>query len=321
MILQIKPAGAKAKSLEKVSWDTTHWIAQEKYNGWRFLQHFGGLLDRTHMTGRRTSSVTGELSEKGLCAPCLWPKISPSLGYTVLDGEVLPPDGASFHDIAGIMNVSPQDADIQMKKIGQPRYQVFDCLFFNGRDIRPLPQSRRMEYAREMIDGATNKLIRESAEIKTGQSGFYDAIVRRGGEGVILKDTLAGYGDSGAWLKVKKFHDLDVIVTGWKNGKGKYSELIGAAVVSVYMPSGNLMEVGRVSGMTDDVRLNMTLHPELWLGKVIEVRSQEFGREKLLHPRFRRARPDADPKEATWKKMTSDLGFVDEVLRGQLTLL
>lgn len=320
-MIQIKPAGAKAKSLEKVIWDQPGWIAEEKYNGWRFLQHFGSSLERVYMTGRRVSSVTDEFSEKGLCAPSLWVgcRARENMKYTILDGEVLAPVGASFHDIAGIMNVDPEDAAKRIEKIGVPRYRVFDCLHYNGRDIRLLPLSTRRMYLQQAVEIANNPNITVGEFVHLGQQNFYDSIVKSGGEGVILKDLGAEYGED--WLKIKKFHDLDVIVTGWKSGKGKYVGQIGAAIVSVRSPGGGMIEVGKVSGMTDDVRLDMTNHPERWLGKVIEVRTQEFGRDRLLHPRFRRARPDADPSDATWTKMLTDLGIMEKMKSGQLTLI
>lgn len=311
--LQIVPARAKHvsdKRLEQL-WDDGGWVAEEKMNGWRFLSHFGGGLERTFMTGRRTSSVTEELSEKGLCVPCLWSHTT--LGYTVLDGEVMPPEGVSFHETAGYMNVSPEDAAEQIKKFGLPRYRAFDILFANGVDLREHSYLERRDVLKTVMERIANPLITMVQSGPATQSTF-DSIVEAGGEGVILKNIFAAYGESGSWVKVKREATLDVVVTGFTDAKfgktGKYHGQIGAVKVSVYLRDGTLVEVGQVSGMDDSTRIAMTANQSKWIGTVIEITAQEFGRERLLHPRYGRERPDASPRDATYEKMMRDLKAV-----------
>lgn len=301
----LMPGRAKSKKKIEDLWDDAEWIAEEKYNGWRFLTHLGRGLERVYMTGRRISDVTGRLSEKGLCATPLWPARPLELDYTVLDGEVLPPLGATFHDIAGIMNVDPVDAHERIRQIGPPRYVVFDILFLNGVEMHNEPQMYRKREAGKIVDRLANPLVSLAPTIEHDKLAHYDRIVEGGGEGVILKNFASIYGED--WIKVKKFSTLDVIVTGFKDGEGKYSDQIGSVLVSVHGAGGMLVEVGKVSGMTDEVRRDMTDNPGRWLGTVIEVRAQEFGRDRLLHPRFFRERPDANAKDATWTKMMRDL--------------
>ncbi len=307
--LELEPARAKAKKPDEL-WDDSSWIAEEKLDGWRFLMHFGGGLDRVYMTGRRTSSQTGLLSEKGLCAPCLWPySDAAELGYTVLDGEVMPPVGAGFRDIAGIMNVSPEKAAERIAEIGNPRYFAFDILYHDGQDVREKFFIERRQHLIEALLVSQNPLV-EQVICHTDKLATYDRIVDGGGEGVILKDLMSPYGEG--WVKVKRYSTLDVVVTGFTQAKmgrtGKFLGQVGAALVSVYSSNGTLLEVGRVSGMTDDVRFHMTQNPGEWIGKVIEVAAQEFAKDRLRHPRFKRARPEADPRHATFQKMMADLG-------------
>lgn len=306
MYKELHPARAKAKAPDKL-WDDPHWLAEEKLDGWRFLMHFGKSLDRTYLTGRRTSVVTGKLSEKGLFAEPLWPGVADRVEYTVLDGEVMPPTG--FYDIAGIMNVASVDkARARIKQIGPPTYRAFDILFCNGTDVRELPYIERILLLDEIVNNETNKLIQRIGAHKDSLA-HYDRIIDRGGEGVILKDFTAPYGEG--WVKVKRYSTLDVIVTGFTDAKegrtGKFLGLIGAAKISVYTPSGQLVEVGRASGMTDAVRDDMSMNPQKWIGNVIEVAAQEFAKNRLRSPRFKRARPDADPRHATFVKMMADL--------------
>lgn len=318
-IMQLEPARAKSIRADKLErlWDDPAYVAEEKLNGWRFLMHLGADLPRVFLTGRRTSSRTGLFSEKALQVPCIWPTISGDLGYTVLDGEIMPPAGASFHDMASIMNSDPETAAEAIQRLGQPTYHAFDVLFDGGKDVREHALLERRQILEDLfsyhhVDGMQIHVV--SAHPPTLE--MYEGIVDGGGEGVILKRFDAQYGESGAWIKAKKFFPLDVIVTGFTEAKhgvtGKFFGQIGAAIVSVYAKIGletyTQIEIGQVSGMTDDVRLDMSRYPEKYLGTVIEVAAQEFGRERLLHPRYRRHRPDADPHDATYEKMMRDLG-------------
>lgn len=322
-ILQLEPARAKSIRADKLEmlWDDPAYVAEEKMNGWRFLMHVGGNLPRCHLTGRRTSSRTGVYSEKGLQVPCLWPEVH-YLDYTVLDGEIMPPDGASFHDLASIMNSDPETAAEAIGRLGQPSYHVFDVLFNNGTDVREHALLERRQILEDLFSyhHVQNSRI-HPLPCRKPTLEMYENIVDAGGEGVILKRFDAQYGESGAWIKAKKFSTLDVIVTGFTEAKhgvtGKFVGQIGAAIVSVWLPVrgtglSELVEVGQVSGMTDDVRLDMTQNQLKWVGSVIEVAAQEFGRERLLHPRYRRHRPDADPRDATYEKMMRDLGAQPE---------
>lgn len=323
LLKSLEPARAKSRRPDKLPWNDPLWYAEEKLNGWRFLMHFGGALDRVYLTGRRYSKRTGQLSEKGLCARPVWP-IDTRWGYTVLDGEIMSPTG--FRDIAGIMNVEPDEAERRIAEIGPPTFHVFDCLWFDGHDITECPALERRGSAGRLVMSCQNPLIK-MVQSMSARIEEFDAVCASGGEGVVLKDVGAPYGESGAWIKVKKTSTLDVIVTGFtdaREGKtGKFLGLIGAVEVAVYSSTGELLPVGKVSGMTDEIRIHMTQNPTEWIGRVIEVAASEFAKERLFHPRFKRERPDANPRHCTLEKMMHDLGAMeDRVVRGpQLALL
>lgn len=320
-LLDLEPARAKSKSPDDL-WDHPAWMLEPKLDGWRFVMHFGGGLERPHLVGRRMSRVTGRLSEKGLLVPQIWPTVPYVIGYTALDGEIMAPNGASFRDLAGLMNADIETVQARIKEIGPPTYRVFDALIIDSGDLREQPMIERRRLLTNFLETIRNPLIQLVPQLSSSKS-HYDDIVARGGEGVILKNISSAYGDADGWVKVKRESTLDVVVTGFTEAKhgrtGKYVGQIGAAQVSVRLQSGELVEIGQVSGMTDEVRRHMTDHPGQWLGTVIEILAQEFGKDRLRHPRFSRARPDADPADATYSKMMRDLGQPEEqrVVKGE----
>lgn len=307
---ELEPARAKSRSDEKLEelWGNPEYVAEEKLDGWRYLLHFGLHLKRPYLTGRRTSKETGLLSEKGLNAPMIAPRSDLKIGYTVLDGEIMPPVTAGFRDIAAIMNSDPDKAAEEIKRLGEPRYFVFDILYCEDRDVRTLSYLERRSLMIDIVKRCDNPLI---TAIQAGpcDRAFYESIVDAGGEGVIIKYIAGEYGEE--WFKVKRYSTLDVVITGFTDAKfgrtGKYMGQIGAALVSVYGSDGSLIEVGRVSGMDDAMRYDMSQNQREWTGRVIEVAAQEFSKTRLRHPRFKRVRPDADPKHCTFEKMLSDL--------------
>lgn len=334
--LQLDPARAKTRDPSKL-WYHPMWKLEHKLNGWRFLMHFGRDLERTYLTGRRVSDRTGVYSEKGLLVPQLWvtaglPLISvdaspyvaaeqittlsveqrPNCAYTVLDGEVMPPPGCGFRDLASFLNTDYQTAQMTITKWGPPTYHVFDVLFVDGIDVRERPMLRRRELLQGLVaTQVRNPLVRLVDQLEPLRS-HYETEVACGGEGVVLKRIDGAYGESGAWVKVKRCSTLDVIVTGFTAGKGKYLGQVGAIRVSVRSSSGELLEVAQVSGMDDATRRHATDHPGDWLGVVVEIEAQEWGRDRLLHPRFVRRRPDAQASDCTFVKMTADLRQVVE---------
>lgn len=310
MYLELEPARAKPRNPEEL-WGSPIHISEPKLNGWRYLLHLDSRFPRPYLTGRRVSVETGFLSEKWEQIPMLNP--SWANGYTVLDGEIMPPEGANFRDIAGIMNADLTTAHERIAVIGPPTYNVFDVLFHNGDDQRKRSQYERRIVLERLVDILDHPLIKLVPRVDNDEATF-NRIVANGGEGVVLKDISSPYGEG--WTKVKKFFTVEVIVTGFKEAKfgrtGKFYGLIGALNCSVYSSSGELIEVASISGMDDDVRKEISANRGEWLGKVVEVRSQEWAKNRLAHPRFIRAREDVNRQSCTFGKMMRDLGMKQE---------
>ncbi len=102
------------------------------------------------------------------------------------------------------------------------------------------------------------------------------------------------------WWKFKREDTIDLIITGVKDGEGKYLGLIGALLCSVFSQDGRLVEVASVGGMTDEERQQMTDDEDrrVLVGRVVEVKFQEWAvHGRLRHPRFVRFRDDKNPME------------------------
>lgn len=346
---QIEPAVARGKLTEDL-WSSVEWAAEEKYDGDRRIAQFvGDTITVVRFTGRRKSVKDGKFVEKTENLPHLnnqtisglppdVAKIMPSdaklraLAGTVLDGEMVfeqhPPEKLATLGYASegkskfvtsIMGSLPDAALTKQIERGWLRYVVFDCLWYKGEDMRARGYAARRSAASQAVKEWGNPFVCISRAVGgRDKRAFYEEVVSRGGEGVILKNIDATYGDRQAWVKVKKEATADVVVMGYKPAKEmskkkgedhatmtKYAKagLIGAIICGQWAPvepglkSKHLVEVATVSGMDDSLREMLSSKPgKTWIGKVIEIKHN--GREptgRFRHPRFSRPRPDKDP--------------------------
>jgi hypothetical protein len=118
-------------------------------------------------------------------------------------------------------------------------------------------------------------------------------------EGWVFKN-----GDGHESAKWKPTKTMDVVVTGFREGRGKYLGLVGAlecAVYDRYARPGDepaeLLPVANVSGMDDATRIEISADESFYAGRVCEVKYQYVGsKARLRHPRFVRWRDDKRPE-------------------------
>ena len=174
------------------------------------------------------------------------------------------------------------------------KVMVFDILFLDGKDVRGLPIEERKSLIKRVIPKGLP--IIPVAMIKRNVSSFFGDVVKKGGEGIVLKKKHSVYvpGRSHDWLKVKKGRELDVIVKGFTVSK-EGSRLPYFRALKCYYPiDGSLKYVGDVgSGFNFEDLKQIT--PVVKSGKpfVIQVRFMEFSPNMhMRHPVFVRLRPD-----------------------------
>lgn len=120
----------------------------------------------------------------------------------------------------------------------------------------------------------------------------HDKYVSQGFEGAMIKSLNAPYkfGRGFEVMKLKAFHDADLVITGLLEGTGKHEGKLGSFQV---IHEGVEVQVG--SGLTDDLREAIWADKEKYLGRTIEVRYQEVTPDgSLRFPTFVCFRNDKD---------------------------
>lgn len=296
-VKQIQPNHADHISGYKESWlnemfaqDTI--VAQRKYDGERMLVHFNH--GETYCTSRRFSKKTGRYMENQDKLENL-PTIT-GLDYTVVDCECY---SNTWSDIAGILHSLPERAFALQHQV-PVKFACFDCLFYDGKDLRELPYLERLKYlyrVLEILDGETRFHLVEQIIPHTLQEAYdyRDQLISLGYEGCVIKSLAKTYYDKGASLKAKRFETVDVVVTGYQQGTGKYVNTVGALTVGYYDPSTkSFVEISNVNCGTDADRDWWRDNWSQAQYSILEVKCQEITKKSLRHPVYIRKRPDKD---------------------------
>ncbi|MDP9171396.1 MAG: non-homologous end-joining DNA ligase, partial [Acidobacteriota bacterium] len=212
-------------TLSAEPFDGPGWVFEEKYDGYRLL---------AYKEGSRVTLLSRNDKDKTAAFPAIATAISALPARTLLlDGEAVAFDAHSV-------------SRFQFLQRGghAPSFAAFDCLYVNGRDLRPLPQSeRRMLLEKEITGAATIFPSRTLAS--TGLKAFV-AAKKRGLEGVLAKDRSAPYveGRSKLWLKWKVHQEEECVIAGYTAPAGSRS-YFGALLLGAWAPDG-LHFIGKV---------------------------------------------------------------------------
>lgn len=195
---------------------------------------------------------------------------------------------------------------------------VFDIMTYE-KDITKVPLMKRLELLQKVLPQSNNVELVKTVSTPTGSAKIYNEIIKRQGEGVIMKKKDAHYkfDTRHDWIKVKHIYTEDVVVVGMTHGLGKRAATFGALVIAQYDKNGKLVVVGKASGFDDATGLKLynalmkmpnagnylgTNVPGIkkWVPPRIVVEVKYFEKTKygiLRHPVFLRIRDDKLPKD------------------------
>ena len=236
--------------------------------------------------------------------------------------------------VVAMLGMNQMESYRMQAEAGYPlRFEAFDCIMYSGQSImdEPLKDRKKILHSivsqlHEVADKMSLPQLKwiEEVSVVSGtydeKYNFFKKVVDQGGEGLVLKTLNSPYnpveargGMGGGWIKMKRNtsmsvgSDLDAFISGAVPGSGEFEGLVGSLVFSVYLlPSGQVHELCRVSGLSDEVRRAVTatgtngeviLNPT-WQGRVAAVQGQDVSSRSrsLAHARILRWRDGADSK-------------------------
>lgn len=231
----------------------------------------------------------------------------------VLDGECM---GQTWNDTASVV-MSHKTA----KDDSGMRYHVFDAIPFE--DWRSQsegdPLIDRIEVVRELVETISSDSVVAVSGAKVSSEEelmqFYSKTMESGYEGIMLKSLKSPYvfKRSDAVLKLKPVQTYEGVVVGhYEGNRGSRREGLWGGFL-VLMPNGVVTKCG--GGYNDKIRAEISVDPDAWIGKVLELEGQPDPltkdgltvEGKVRFPVFVRVRDprDVDPKvlsaAAAWR--------------------
>ena len=298
------------------------YIWEEKLDGISILAIGGRLFSN------KVSSKTGWPGEKTSHMPKVAEELE-GLGKLILDGEAYRP-GYKSNNVTSITNSNIPTALAKQSETEWLQYHVYDML----RDIDgtwmlnwPFEQRRaRLEelFANELVNAEYCILNAVHEVSEEDPQEAFESIIAKGLEGIVLKHKQGTYqpGKRPMWVQVKMKANLedDVVIMGFEPATRKYTGknletwpyweddvpvtknyalgLIGSIQIGKYNAFNDLVSIGSVTGITDSLREEMTLHPEEYIGTVIKIKAMEKTEDgKYRHANFKGFHEDKNPWE------------------------
>jgi bifunctional non-homologous end joining protein LigD len=212
-------------TLVAAPFDKPGWVYEEKYDGDRILAY--KELARVRLLSRNGKDRTTRFPDIAAAIGALSPTT------LLLDGEVV------IFDKKGVSRFQLLQQDL-----GKAVYAVFDCLFYQGKDLRRQPLSTRRALMVKSI-GSSKTLLPSQRLASDGLEAFRIA-KRRGYEGLVAKDLCSPYVQARTtlWLKVKVHREDEFVICGYTKPAGS-REHFGALLLGAYK-AGRLHYVGKV---------------------------------------------------------------------------
>lgn len=232
---KVKPMLA---TLVDAPFDRAGWLFEPKWDGYRAIAEVSGrgvrLYSRNQQPFEQRFAPLAHALE--------------SLPYdAVLDGEIVVVDSAGKPSFQLLQSY-------QKNGRGQLLYYVFDLLYLDGHDLRPLPLAKRKEWLSAVISGTG--LVRVSEHVEERGRDFFAAAEKLELEGIIAKDGRSRYreGERGrSWLKIKTHQRQEAVIGGFTEPRGARAHM-GALVLGVY-EGDNLRYIGHTGGGFTDKEL------------------------------------------------------------------
>jgi len=228
---------------------------------------------------------------------------------TWLDAEAVAFNEDGSQNWGGAQSVMGATPGKDPAAIANMRLVVFDILSYGDKDARGATLKDRRTILETIFagdTGATFSRVMLVCQMEATQEN-HDELVAAGYEGSMIKDLTSTYQSDKrvwGWTKIKLIETVDVVITNFTPGKGKFVNQIGAIVFGQYDEAGLFhQERGKCSGMDDAFRLKLTQEGlDVWEDKVIEISfrtsmtDKKTGLPNYRHPQFERVRWDKDPR-------------------------
>jgi ATP-dependent DNA ligase len=267
------------------------WVLERKLDGWRCVATSDG--DGVLLHTRERKPITSV------------PYIQTALAFlppgSKLDGEILDLHGdTEWNRTQQILSrhaehIPGDDSPVLT-------YVIFDVLQLGDKDLTDLPLSTRRTVLEDVIEPHLNATCLKLIEQHDSTPEAMDKLVREGAEGAVVKHRNGTYRvgkRAKDWCKLKPKQTIDAVITGTFpaiEGSKYDGNAVGGMTFQVTYEDGTIVD-GQCAGMRDEVRRDLYVNPQDYIGRMIEVQHGGISTtdsRALRFPRFKRFRYPED---------------------------
>lgn len=244
------------------------WVFEGKWDGFRVIARFSrGDMKLESRTGK-------DLTERFHSLAALADDLSDH--EAILDGEAVVFDSDGITSFELLQSSSGKDV----------RFIAFDLLYLDGTSLVKKKYSDRRRLLELLTTGLDSVLV---PELITGTAEEALATsVERGWEGLVAKrvDSIYQPGRRAhTWVKTKNWRTQDVVIGGWRRGRGRRGGGLGSLLVGIPGSDG-LRYLGRVgTGFSD---------------RALDILGAELAPLETEESPFAERLPKADRADAVW---------------------
>ncbi len=220
--------------------------------GWAFEMKWDGIRAIATVAAGQPTRLT---SRNGIDITVGYPEITAQLGpciradSAILDGEIvaLNKEGRPDFGLLQTRMKLTEQADVDAAVARVPiQFMLFDILASNGRSLTSSSyDDRRSALERVVQPGG---VVQVPPAFEGNLEGALRTSRELGLEGVMAKDRSAPYRSgrrSTAWIKIKHHRTQEVVVGGWRPGRGRRAGSVGSLLMGI--PDGSRLKyIGRV---------------------------------------------------------------------------
>ena len=300
-------------------WSSKDWIAEEKVDGVRMALLWNASEKKFHFYSRN-NSVTDYLPQDYSDTIFVTAKNFDYPNNFVLDSEIISSNSCletnthcltQLQSTAALLNLNPEDSKTIQKKYPL-KFVVFDCLYDSSSLIDEIWEVRHChaaELCSKLLESGfcceLNKVVENTADNQYAKREFFDTVISRCGEGLVLKNRNAKYHATSSrtidCVKVKRStadaltKDIDAFVTDYVVGKDdtRNSNMIVGFVFSILLKKqdGSVVThpIAVCSNVSDIIKDDATvisedgqvkLNPDYY-GRVATVQGQNISARSL----------------------------------------
>ena len=331
---------------QELVWNSHDWIAEEKIDGVRMIIVWDATEKKFHFYSRN-NSVTDYLPQDYADTIFVIAKNFDYPNNFVLDSEIISSNPCletnthcltQLQSTAALLNLNSEDSKTIQKKYPL-KFVVFDCLYDSSSLIDEIWEVRHYHAAKlcsKLLESGfcceLNKVVENTADNQYAKREFFDAVISRYGEGIVLKNRNAKYHATSSrtidCVKVKRStadaltKDIDAFVTDYVVGKDdtRNTNMVVGFVFSILLKKqdGSVVThpIAVCSNISDIIKDDATvisedgqvkLNPDYY-GRVATVQGQNISARslRLTHAVIDCWRPDRSA-DTTETILESDL--------------